>query len=513
MSIASDGNVSFRQLTISDLNDLAVLAQSLDNQWVPPTVLSEMIGASQSFDDVVNARHAAMRVEYLRSLINASQTVVNRAYILNNPVLYNDFRQPGPNRDAFKALLQQQVIIPFFFDETSPVQETRFNVNPVSRAAWDTVAQETLMSCVRLSWDEDRNRDYIRSQLITRFGAFVQQMNLLEPEPLLRDLSLSLTGHDHAAFKQRLSQIVRWSADEVDAGRYVTRDALYRHFIVVDGTDPAEGRFDRRKPFVTEVKQLVDLDYNVNLADALDIYPLTPRDSLRRAALQEWQTLSRQSETTSADEILTLLRRAAFAHVQEGLYLDSLAELQLADVPVVRATDEWRAYASSLGNLLRAPLSFNDPGAGAGAVLEAYVQLARVITEVGTQHAVARRVGRLSRWQPVVEVVFEIAGAVLTVIFAGQTGYRVTGSVAAKIGSKATPAVMRLVIRGLTEHGSKSKLGISVDLMRRDVRNAQKEWDEVVRGVAGLPNFTEVATISTKERPSNYEYQGSDLVY
>ena len=72
---------------------------------------------------------------------------------------------------------------------------------------------------------------------------------------------------------------------------------------------------------------------------------------------------------------------------------------------------------------------------------------------------------------------------------------------------------MRLIVRGLTERGSKSKLGISVDIMRRDVNNAQREWDEVRRGLAGLPNFTEVLASSQQERPSNYEYQGGELIY
>lgn len=513
MSIASDGNVSFRQLTTSDLDELAVIAQSLDNQWVPPRVLVQMIDAGKSFEDVSDDRHAAMRVEYLRSLINASQAVINRAYLLNNPVVYRDFCSPGPDREAFKTLLQRRVIVPFFFDEVSPVQETRFSVNSDARAAWDAVAQETLMSCVRLSWDNDKNRDYIRGQLVTRFGAFAQQMNLMEIAPLMRDLSINLDSGGAAALRQRLGDVLRWAADEVDAGGYVTRENLYRRFIVVDGTKPDEGRFDRAKPFASEVKQLVDLDYNINLADALDVYPLTPRESLKRAALQEWQSLTRQPQAVSAEEIIELLRKTAFSEVQQGLYLDSLAELSLADVPVVRETEEWRTYASRLGDLLRSPMSFTDADVGAPAVLQAYVDLAGVITRVGTDRAVARRVGRLARWQPVVEVIFEIAGAALTVVFAEQTLYRVSGSVAAKIGSKAAPAVMRLVIRGFSERGSKSKLGISVDLMRRDVRNAEREWDSLVGGLRKLPHFNEVTTTATVDRPSNYDYQGGDLVY
>jgi hypothetical protein len=510
VSFAGAGNISFRKLSISDLDELAVIGQSLDNQWVAPTVLSGMVRRGQSFADVADDRSAATRVEYLRSLINASQAVVNRAYLLNNPVVTTDFREPGPNRDAFKALLEKGIIVPFFFDESSPVDETRFSVAPERRDAWDRIAQETEMRCVRLSWDDAKNREYIRSQLITRFGAFVQQMNLMEPAPLARDLALNFD--DLPAFRQHLGRIVRWSADEVDKGHYVTRDALYKQFVVADETRPDEGHFDRNKPFAAEIKQLVDLNYNVNLADALAVYPLTPRDSLRRAALQEWQALARQPEEASAEEIIELLRRSAFAQLQEGLYLDSLAELALSDVPVIRETQEWYVYAKHLADLLRSPLLFNEPETGASAVLLAYVDLARVITEIGKQRVVARRVGRLSTWQPVVEIVFEVAGALISVVFAEQTTYRVLGSVAAKIGSKAAPCVMRLIIRGWSEHRSKSKLGISVDLMRRNFRNAEREWEALVAGLRGLPNFTEVQRTRTAPRPSNYDYQG-DLVY
>ena len=55
---------------------------------------------------------------------------------------------------------------------------------------------------------------------------------------------------------------------------------MYKAFVVEDGTDPSDRRYDPAKPFASAIKQLVDLRYNANLADALGSYLLSPEDSI-----------------------------------------------------------------------------------------------------------------------------------------------------------------------------------------------------------------------------------------
>ena len=60
----------------------------------------------------------------------------------------------------------------------------------------------------------------------------------------------------------------------------MTRTDLYKEFIV-SGKDPIERGYDINKPYVGEVKELIDLSYNSYLADALGGYLLTPLDCYR----------------------------------------------------------------------------------------------------------------------------------------------------------------------------------------------------------------------------------------
>jgi hypothetical protein len=79
-----------------------------------------------------------VRAEYIRSLINGELVVINRAFIYNNDVIYRDYlpaqnrsnsdEVPAAreNREAFKRLLQDKVVVPFLLYERSPVEQPMF---------------------------------------------------------------------------------------------------------------------------------------------------------------------------------------------------------------------------------------------------------------------------------------------------------------------------------------------------------------------------------------------------
>ena len=133
---------------------------------------------------------------------------------------------------------------------------------------------------------------------------------------------------------------------------------------VVTGPNTAERRYNRRKPFAAELKQLFDLRYNANLPDALGSYLLTPADSLPRISLQEL-TAPQRLPLITGEEIVQHLKRLAFDLVQQGLNLPSLHLLSLQDVAEIRRMDEWQHYMQQLRTLLAHPQTFAD-GAAAG---------------------------------------------------------------------------------------------------------------------------------------------------
>ena len=100
-------------------------------------------GAMTPYDIFIRSR-----LEFLERQ-NTGQVVVNRGYLYNNPALYQDFLYPGPQREAFKRLLDQRVLIPYLFNESSPADEARFT-SRASLAPTAPTRQRAARLCTRL---------------------------------------------------------------------------------------------------------------------------------------------------------------------------------------------------------------------------------------------------------------------------------------------------------------------------------------------------------------------------
>jgi lambda repressor-like predicted transcriptional regulator len=89
MTIDDRSDGPFRKIENTDLDPVAVVAQCLDNQWVPRDLLSAMVknGWSLNHQNVAERRMEDSRHEYLRSMLNSQQVIVNRAFFFNNPVV------------------------------------------------------------------------------------------------------------------------------------------------------------------------------------------------------------------------------------------------------------------------------------------------------------------------------------------------------------------------------------------------------------------------------------------
>jgi hypothetical protein len=205
--------------------------------------------------------------------------------------------------------------------------------------------------------------------------------------------------------------------------------------------------------------------------------------------LQEWQQVGKQASVTG-EELLTLLKRTAFDLVQRGLNLKAMDRLSLQEVREIRRMDEWREYIQSMKDLLDDPLQFAN--GGAANVYESYNRLAARITTL-----VAKQPGlqdALDSWMPVVELLFYVAGAVLSCTWTPEgTVYQLFGQLSVLVGGAAAPIVGRLVIRDMTEKKAEQDLSTSIDFMRGKLLDARNQWRELMRQVRKLPGFVEVA--------------------
>ncbi|MGV9278155.1 hypothetical protein [Streptomyces griseosporeus] len=487
----------------------AVIAQSLDNQWVPAPLARKMIERGESLDDVARQRLTDVRAEYFRSLINASQVVVNRAYFYNNDAITVDLMEEGEARQAHRRLLASGAIVPFLLTERHPAEEppAHLHVRQAGFTAW----QETLaglpaddrVRCVRMSWDDpddDReNRERSRTRLFQPFAEKVQGLTAKDIDILAAQVGVAPRDADR--FGQRLGEVVSFSNSLSVRRRQVVRNTLYEEFVSVPGSNVAEGRYDAGKPFAGEIKQLLDLIYSVNLADALGRYPLTPVGSLRRVVLQE----AREARATPGivedpEQLLTFLRRQTFAAVQDHLTPAAVNGLALQDIWRLRQTAAWNAYVRAFGALTASPEAFRD---SVGEVFDCYVRLNSEILKLARE----RRQARPNPWRPVVEVVVTVGAAVFTAV-SGDDFWEVAGAALPLAVSGSLSGSVQLVLRNRIHGRQEQRFAREIASVRLA---SAREWEQFHDLVRRLPGYRESAGPGPTGRAATTTQDNEDL--
>ena len=490
------GDVEFERLEPTDLKSLSVLVQALDNQWLPRSLLQPALKVGEINRGIDRKLRKAVRSEYIRSLINGRQVVLNRAYIYNNPAISQDYTRKGSEREAFRDLLEGEVIVSYLMGEKTPID------SPVSGAGapvaynvlksferWRELCQEVRVRCVRFSWDEKENWHLTRQRLSKRFNEFATSASAGDIDQYIRDLGLDPSARGDLG--KRLVQLGRYCLDlrSKDPDKLVTRNELYKAFVTA-GDNPVERKYDSSKLFAGEIKQLLDLAYNCNLPDALGGYLITPVDSMPRTALQEWQPTMRQANQITGEEIVKLLQRTVFSLAQSGLDIKSMDSLSLQDVREIRRMDEWATYIQSQEALLADPLNFAD--GGVARVYESYLRLAKRMTDLIKEQG--RKDEVFTAWTPTIELIFYVAGAMLSCIWTSSGPvYQLLGQVSGIVGAITTPVVARLIIRDRAEKHAEQDLSTSIDFMRYKMVEAKKQWGEIERQVKKLPGYRELA--------------------
>ena len=469
-----------------------MIVQALDNQWLPSSLLEQAQKKGQVTIKIDRELRKAVRSEYIRSLINGQQLIINRAFLYNNPAISQDYMsKDSQEREAFKALLEEATIVPYLLSEQTPIDRPIYEIQEEAFARWQELCQEVYTRCIRLSWNDKANANLTENQLARRFHKFALGTAGGDIDTYLADLHLDPSEKE--GLRQRLVEVGRLCLEISGQGKLVTRNILYKAFVTA-GQDPAQRLYDNSQ-FAGEIKQLLDLSYNSNLPDALDGYLMTPVDSLPRTALQEWQQAVQQPKI-NGKELLTLLQRTSFDLVGRGLNVESMDILKLQDVQEIGQMEEWTEYIQSLDALLKDPKHFAD--GGAAKVYASYASLAKRITDL-----ISKQQGRdenLTTWAPTIELVFNIAGAILTCRWT-EVGsiWRLRGRLSERVEGDTAPVVGKLIIRDMAEDQPQQDLSTGIDFMRFMIPDVQEEWNYIEREVSKLPGFQELPASTEEE--------------
>jgi len=180
--------------------------------------------------------------EWRRALVYSEQVVVNRAYMFNNEIIVNDY-DDQESRESLKLLLAQRVIVPYLVFEDSPDQKPAFDLRESLWNAWMDIVHDSDLACVKLDWG-DQNDDFKRLSGI--FHNYIQTLSTNCVQNILLVI-FKIPKDMFPAFRKRLHEVSEYAFRLADT-RLVTRNDLYREFVVTDGTNVADGYYSK-KPF------------------------------------------------------------------------------------------------------------------------------------------------------------------------------------------------------------------------------------------------------------------------
>ena len=96
--------VELFELIPDDLDLNCAIPHALDDQWVSRALISEMAASRKTLHELGEKRDSLIRREYIRALVTAKKIVINRSYLLKNPVISKDYTESGEPRCLHRSL-------------------------------------------------------------------------------------------------------------------------------------------------------------------------------------------------------------------------------------------------------------------------------------------------------------------------------------------------------------------------------------------------------------------------
>lgn len=332
------------KITPPDLSKISVVAQTLDFSWVPVSLLKSLTRNNQSLQ--YEKIHKEKTREWRRALVYSEQVVIPFNFFLGEDVIINDFFGKH-NRVHFKKLLNDKLIVPYLFkrnDLNPDLSHSYFDRDRID--AWFDTINDIEVSCVKFNW---RSEKRLLQSLIDTFH---EKILSLSTRSNFSTFLSNIAESQMIEFEMQVSAISLFAQQLSQQGKYVNRNELYKKFISAPGSNPAQLRFDVNRPFVFELKQLIDRIYHTNFADALGSYLLSPIEDFGMLFLENLSFDSNYPKVTSKGNRLSSFQKKAFGIVLPLLNTHNLGDLTLGDIFKIRDSEEWHSYLQKFHDLL-----------------------------------------------------------------------------------------------------------------------------------------------------------------
>ena len=346
---SEEETVEFYQVDPGETAQGALYPLTMDNQWCPVKFYEDEEFLKEGFasERIREECRKLQREDVYRGLLHARQILVNRAFLQNSPVFLAWYAGDSETeRDAFARLLETGAILLVLYREHGPCEKPRYaNANWES---WRELCLRHRTYCLRLDWENDEtNQRETDKKIGFNFHNFC--ITTVEDRYRLRDMEtvFGLSGERAQRFEacwkqvQRNAIAVRESTGK--QGGY-SREQFYKDFIVRPGSSVVECRIDPEKEFASIMKQVIDARYDLNMADALGLQVLAPRDMRMNPVLMDRLYMAGGIREVSAEE----LEYAVGSFDTEFLYIETVnavaPRLTLTQVERMRRIPGWDEY-------------------------------------------------------------------------------------------------------------------------------------------------------------------------
>ena len=347
-------------ITMHDLSPDAVFPQCLDNMYVTDNLFRYMVDNKLNFTDpyVNRERRRLLHGELIRSLLYSSEVVVGRHIFQNNPYFFNYFSENTDPEEmlAFSSLVSQEAIIPYLYRENHLLADQDYEKMPEGLSAI-----EHLLSCLDeikyLKFSKDEAENHRETSKVSQgFLGYIEGLKRFEDEQFMYMLPQLFINHElqHDEYQSFKDHIRSLAKDVSSDDTLSSRDAIYKKYFT-KGENPSLGLFIKPspdKPFLLEMRKLVDLRYNSNIPDLMQRHTFTPMGLPDRTTLQDWSTTNTQLDKPEIwgeiEKYLNNYKRKFEAKQQEAMWLPFMSELSLADVAEIRnSVPEWSDFIES----------------------------------------------------------------------------------------------------------------------------------------------------------------------
>ena len=361
--------VSFRPISVADVTaKTRAVATPLaaDNQWIPTDLMRVHTSKRFSFfapstwrkqnQNSLETRDVIARVEIARSFLDTAKVILNRAAIYNHPV-FQSWLIDGTDEDrnALANLIEEENLIIFYVNETEPLQWPSFHIRRDNelKAAWSAFVERfTRFPGLKLAWDlsPSQEDELLKNQLTRPFAYKINSLTVGDMSLLMRDLQLPADRTKVKQLRTTLQKLNAFSGQHFDEhGAYPTRHQIYETFVTTNTSGTGDIVIDRNKPFSAELKQIIDLAYITNLADALKVFSTSPHNSLNRSALQELQSYIKSGEPDfDPHDFVRILKNIIFESMREVVPFSGLGFLTPSSIYKIRKCQAYADYISAL---------------------------------------------------------------------------------------------------------------------------------------------------------------------